>query len=87
MTPLTTSQIDCPVQSLHRRRNWMLVPVERQQKVNHARRAAAELGKVALKEAATTHCPLVSHIRIILYSMAIFDLSLIPRPHAPPTKK
>ena len=68
----------------------MLVPVERQQKVDHARRAAAELGKVALKEAATTHCPVVSHIyiyRIILYSMAIFDLSLIPRPHVPPTKK
>lgn len=70
----------------------MLVPVERQQKVDHARRAAAELGKVALKEAATTHCPPV-HVsymyiyRIILFSMAIFDLSLIPRPHAPPTKK
>ena len=66
----------------------MLVPMERQQKVDDAIRA--ELGKVALKEAATTYCPLVSHIysyRIILYSMAIFDLSLIPRPHAPPTKK
>ena len=37
----------------------MLVPVERQQKVDHARRAAAELGKVALKEAATTHRSLV----------------------------
>ena len=70
----------------------MLVPVERQQKVDHARRAAAELGKVALKEAATTHRSLV-HVscmyiyRIILFSMAIFDLSLISRPHAPPTKK
>ena len=65
----------------------MIATVEKRQQVDHARRAAAELGKVALNEVANRHCPLVSYMYIYRIVFALFNISLEPHPHAAPTKK
>ena len=56
----------------------MIATVEKRQQVDHARRAAAELGKVALNEVANRHCPLVSYMYIYRIVFALFNIVLSP---------